>query len=69
MKNTFGGHILLVILKVKKLLECFSKKELQKANKAGFRVGKIKKKGKKLYIKLKSYDNSSKNWIDKKDTV
>ena len=29
----------------------------------------IKRKGDKLYIKLKVYDNSFNSWIDKKDIV
>ena len=35
-----------------------------------FRVEKvIKRKGDKLYVKWKGYDNSFDSWIDKKDTV
>ena len=29
----------------------------------------MKKKGDKLYVKWKGYDNSFKSWIDKKDLV
>ena len=29
----------------------------------------IKKKGDKLYVKWKGYDNSFNSWIDKKDLV
>ena len=29
----------------------------------------IKKKGNKLYVKRKGYDNSFNSWIDKKDLV
>ena len=29
----------------------------------------IKRKGDKLYIKWKGYDNSSNSWIDKRDMV
>ena len=40
-------------------------KELRK-----FRVEKvIKRKGDKLYFKLKGYDNSINSWIDKKDII
>ena len=54
------GYMLLVILKVNKLLEYFTKKNS--------RVEKvIKRKGDKLYVKWKGYDNSFKSWIDKKD--
>ena len=52
---------------MKKLLEHFMKK-LQKANQQEFRIEKvIKRKGKKLYVKWKRYDNSFNSWIDKND--
>ena len=48
----------------------FYEKELQKANQKEFRIEKvIKKKGDKLYVKCKGYDNSLNSWIDKKDIV
>ena len=44
--------MLLVILKVKKLLERFAKKELQKINQKEFRVEKvIKRKSNEPYVK------------------
>ena len=62
--------MLLVILMVKKLLERFMKKKLQKTNQKEFRIEKvIKRKGNKLYVKSKGYDNSLNSWIDKKDLV
>ena len=52
-------HMLLVILTIKKLLECFTKKKLQKANQKEFRLEKlIKRIGDKRYVKWKGYDNS-----------
>ena len=52
---------------VKKLLEHFLKKELQKTNQQEFRIKKvIKKKVDKLYVKWKVYDSSFNSWIDKK---
>ena len=46
-----------MILMVKKLLEYFIKKP-QKTKRNGFRMEKvIKKKGNKLYVKWKGYDN------------
>ena len=48
----------------------FYEKELQKIDQQIFRIEKvIKKKGDKLYVKWKGYDNSINNWIDKKDLV
>ena len=45
-------HMLLVILKTKKLLERFTKKEFQKTNQKEFRAEKvIKRKSDKLYVK------------------
>ena len=53
-------------LLVKKLLVPFMKKTNQKE----FRIEKVlKKKGDKLYVKWKNYDNSFNSWIDKKDIV
>ena len=49
---------------VKKL---FYEKELQITNQKKFRVEKvIMRKGDKLYVKWKGYDNYFNNWIDKK---
>ena len=48
----------------------FYEKELQKTDQKEFRIEKVlKKKGNKLYVKQKGYDNSSNSWIDKKDLV
>ena len=55
---------------VKKLLECFTKKNFEKANQKEFIVEKvIKRKGYKLYVKWKDYDHSFNSWMDKKDIV
>ena len=44
------------------------KKGLQKANQEQIRIQKvIKRKGDKLFVKWKGYDNSFNSWIDKKD--
>ena len=48
----------------------FYKKEFQKAKQKVFRVEKvIKRKGDKLYVKWKGYDNSFNSWIDKKNII
>ena len=48
----------------------FYKKELEKANQKACRIEKvIKKKGNKLYVKWKGYNNLFNCWIDKKDIV
>ena len=46
----------------------FYEKELQKTNKKEFRIEKIIKKGDKLYVKWKVYDNLFNRCIDKKKT-
>ena len=57
--------MLSVISRVKKLLERFYEKELQKTNQQEFRIEKvIKKKGDKLYVRWKGYDSSCNGWID-----
>ena len=48
----------------------FYEKELQKTNQKEFRTEKvIKRKGGKLYVKWKGYNNSFNNRIDKKDIL
>ena len=52
------------------IIGTFYEKELQKTNQKEFRIEKvISKKGDKLYVKWKSYDNSFNNWINKKYLV
>ena len=49
------------------ITETFYEKELQKIDQQEFRIEKvIKRKGDKLYVKWKGYDNSFNSWIDKK---
>ena len=48
----------------------FYEKELQKTDQKTFRIEKvIKKKGNKLFVKWKDYDNSFNSWIDKNDIL
>ena len=59
--------MLLKILTTKKLLERFMKKKLGRTNQKEVRIEKvIKRKGDKLYVKWKVYNNSFNSWIDKK---
>ena len=70
LKIPFRGHMLLMILIEKKLLEAFIKKDCKKTNQKEFIVEKlIKKIGDKLYVKWNGYDSSFNSWIDKKDIV
>ena len=47
----------------------FYEKELQNTNQKEFRVEQVFKKGDKLYVKWKDYDNSFNSWIEKKGKV
>ena len=48
----------------------FYEKELQKTSQEKFRIEKVlKRKGDKLYVKWKGYDNSFNSWINKKNLV
>ena len=48
------------------IIDTFYEKELQKTNQQEFRIEKvIKKKGDKLCVKWRGYDNSFNSWIDK----
>ena len=53
-----------------KIVGSFYEKELQKTNQKESRIEKvIKRKGNKLYVKWKGYNNSFNSWIDKKDLI
>ena len=46
----------------------FYEKELQTTSQEKFRIEKVlKRKGDRLYVKWKEYDNRFNSWIDKKD--
>ena len=52
------------------IIGTFYEKELQKTNQEEFRIEKvIKRKGNKIYIKWKGYNNSFNSWIDKASLV
>ena len=54
----------------KPIFGSFYEKELQKTSKEKFRIEKVlKRKGDKLYVKWKGYDNRFNSWIDKKDLI
>ena len=73
LKTLCHRHMLLLILNMNKLLEHFTKKELQKKqkktkkNQKEFGVERVlKRKDDKLYIKWKG-SSSFNSWIDRKD--
>ena len=52
------------------IVEVFYEKELQRTSQTEFRIEKsIKRRGDKLYVKWKGYDNSFNNWINMKDVL
>ena len=70
IKNTVPWTYVLNDLNGKEIIGTFYENELQKTKQNEFRIEKvIKRKGDKLYVKWKGYDNSFNSWIDKKDIV
>ena len=70
VKNTVSWTYLINDLNSEEIIGTLYEKELQKTNKEEFRIEKVvKKKGNKLYVKWKGYNNSFNSWIDKKDLV
>ena len=70
IKNAVPWRYVINDLNGEEIIRTFYEKELQKTNQKEFRIEKvIKRKGDKLYLKWKSYDNSFNSWIDKKDLV
>ena len=68
VKNTVPWTCVVSDLKGEEIVGTFYENELQKINQKDFRVEKvIKRKGDKLYVKWKDYDNSFNSWIDKKE--
>ena len=67
VKNTVPWTYVINDLNHEKISGTFYKKELQKKNQEEFRIEKvIKRKGVRIYVKWKGYDNLFNSWIDKK---
>ena len=70
IKNTVPWKYVINDLNGEEINGKFFEKELQKTNQKEFRIEKvIKRKGDKLYVKWKGFNNSFNSWIDKKDLV
>ena len=68
VKNSVPWTYVINDLSGEEVIGIFYGKELQKTNQHEFRIEKtIKKKGNKLYVKWKGYNNSFKSWIDEKN--
>ena len=69
-KNTFPWIYVINDLNGEEIIGTFYEKESQKTNQKEFRIDKVlKKKGDKLSVKWKGYNNSFNSSIDKKDLV
>ena len=70
VKNSVPWTYVINDLNGEEITGTFYEKELQKTNQEEFRIEKvIKRKGDKIYVKWKGYDNSFNSWIDKKDLI
>ena len=70
VKNTVPWTYVINDLNGEEITGIFYEKELQKTNQEEFRIEKvIRRKGDKLYVKWKGYNNSFNSWIDKASLV
>ena len=69
IKNTVLWAYVINDLNGEEIIGTFYETGLQKTKQNKFRIEKINKKGDKLYVKWKGYDNSFNSWIDQKDIV
>ena len=70
IRNTVPWTCVIDDLNGEEITGTFYEKELQKIDQQEFRIEKvIKKKGDKLYVKWKGYDNSFNSWINKKESI
>ena len=68
VKNTVLSTYVISDLKCEEIIGTFYEKKLQKPNQKEFRIEKaIRRKGDKLYVKWKGYNNSFNRWINKKE--
>ena len=70
IKNTVPWTYVINTLNGGKITGSFYENELQKTSQEELRIEKvIKRKGDKLYVKWKGYDNRFNRWIDKKHLI
>ena len=70
IKNTVPWTRVINDLNGEEITGTFYENELQKTNQKEFWIEKvIKRKGDKLYVKWKGYDNSFNSWINKNDII
>ena len=70
VKNTVPRTYVINDLNGEEITRTFYEKELQKTNQEEFRTEKlIRRKGDKLYVKWKGYNNLLNSWTDKASLV
>ena len=70
VKSTIPLTYVIGDLKVEEIIGTFYEKDLQERSLAKLRIEKkMRKKGKKLFVKWKGYNNSFNSWINMKDIV
>ena len=70
LKNTIPWTYVINDLNGEEIIGTFYEKELQKTNQEEFRIEKvIKRKGNKIYVNWKGYNNSFNRWTDKASLV
>ena len=70
VKKYYSVDFVINDLNGEEIIGTFCEKELQKTNQEEFRIEKvIRRKGDKLYVEWKDYDNSFNSWIDKGNLV
>ena len=70
IKKTVPWANVIINLNREEVVGTFYEEDLQKNNQEEFRIEKvIKRKGNKLYMTWRRYDNSFNSWIDKKDII
>ena len=70
IKNTVPWTYVISDLNGEEIARSFYEKELQKTNQKEFRIEKVlKRKGDKLYVKWKGYNNSFNSWTNKNDLI
>ena len=68
IKNTVPWTYVISGLNDEEITGTFYEKELQKTSQEKFGIEKLlKRKGNKLYVKWKGYNNRFNSWINKKD--
>ena len=68
IKNTVPWAYVINNLNSEEIIESFYEKEFQKTSQKEFTIKRLlKRKGEKLYLQWKGYNNAFNSWIDKKD--